>query len=191
MFPFMSMPRGQSRLFSRRRPRDPLWRRVRRVFTLTSYSRRATAGSRAWVDGASPGRSAKYCPVRFATVGDAARKIGVSAPFAGLLEEHRTKRKNIGLPSERGLFLMTPGWAAFTVTPVPASRPSVLPRGTRSARASTGRKPCTLVRAFGPAGRRNRSSHPCGALDETFTIRDGVEASNRSRSRWLSRNPPR
>src|SRR5438445_42602 len=91
-------------------------------FTLTSYSRRATAGSWASWDGAWTCRFTKYCPVRFATVGDATRKIGVSAPFAGLLKNIRTKRKAFGLSPKARFVLMTPGWTAFTVTPVPASR---------------------------------------------------------------------
>src|SRR2546426_9801750 len=91
-------------------------------FTLTSYSRRATAGSCACGEGAFTWRCTKYCPLRFATVGDATRKIGVSAPFAGLLKNIRTNRKILGVSSLARFVLITPGWTAFTVTPVPASR---------------------------------------------------------------------
>src|SRR5437879_3385736 len=91
-------------------------------FTLTSYRWRATAGSWASRDGAWTYRFTKYCPVRFATVGDATRKIGVSAPFAGLLKNIRTTRKILGVSSLARFVLITPGWTAFTVTPVPASR---------------------------------------------------------------------
>src|SRR5205807_9181597 len=157
--------------------------------TLTSYRGRAVYGSWASREGGFTRRSAKYCPVKVDTLGDATRNTGVSAPCAGLLKNMWTNRNSSDVWPPR-FVLMTPGWQALTVTPVPARRRanSAVKRTCASFDWPYARGPRYFVSPW-------RSSKwieaPLCAVDATFTIREGAEAINRSRSRWERRKPLR